>query len=160
MQIKKNKVANIDYVLKDNDGNVLDQSSDGSFAYLHGASNIIPGLENALEGKKHGDEVSVTIAPEDGYGENNPALIQQVPRDAFPADMEIKTGMQFQAQSDGGHQTLVTVTGVDGDQITVDGNHPMAGKTLNFDVKIGEIRDASEEELSHGHVHGPDGHHH
>ena len=160
MQITKNKVASINYVLKDNDGNVLDQSSDGSFAYLHGASNIIPGLENALEGKKQGDKVQVTIKPEDGYGEQNPALIQQVPRSAFPEDMEIKAGMQFQAASDGGHETLVTVTGVEGDQVTVDGNHPMAGQTLNFDVSVGEVRDASEEELSHGHVHGPDGHHH
>ncbi|RTZ57984.1 MAG: peptidylprolyl isomerase [Gammaproteobacteria bacterium] len=160
MQISKNKVASINYVLKDNDGNVLDESSDGSFAYLHGANNIIPGLENALEGKKQGDDVSVTIAPEDGYGEPNPALVQKVPRGAFPDDMEIKTGMQFQAAGENGQQTLVTVTEVQDDEITVDGNHPMAGKTLNFTVKVGEVRDASEEELSHGHVHGPDGHHH
>ncbi len=160
MQITKNKVASINYVLKDNDGNVLDESADGSFAYLHGANNIIPGLENALEGKKQGDEVNVTIAPEDGYGQPNPALVQKVPRSAFPDDMEIKTGMQFQAAGEGGQQTLVTVTEVNGDEITVDGNHPMAGQTLNFAVTVGEVRDASEEELSHGHVHGPDGHHH
>jgi len=160
MQITKNKVASIDYVLKDDDGNVLDQSSDGSFAYLHGANNIIPGLENALEGKQAGDNVKVSIAPEDGYGEKNPALIQQVPREAFPANMDIEAGMQFQAQSNGGHQTLVTVTSVDGDQITVDGNHPMAGQTLHFDVTVGEVRDATAEELDHGHVHGPGGHHH
>lgn len=160
MEIGNNKVALIDYTLKNNDGEVIDQSSGGEFAYLHGAQNIIPGLETALAGKKAGDEVSVTIEPADAYGERQLEAIQRVPRNAFPEDIEIKNGMQFQAQGPEGQHVMVTVTNVEADHVTVDGNHPLAGTTLNFDVKVIEVRDATEEELEHGHVHGPGGHHH
>jgi FKBP-type peptidyl-prolyl cis-trans isomerase SlyD len=160
MQIADNHVVSIAYTLKDDSGNILDQSADGSFCYLHGASNIIPGLENALTGKQAGDEMSVTIAPEEGYGVRDDAKMQQVDREMFPQGQEIEAGMQFHAEGPGGQVIVVTVAAVDGDRITIDGNHPLAGVQLNFDVKVVEIRDATREEIEHGHVHGPEGHAH
>ncbi len=160
MQIADNTVVTIDYTLKDDDGTVLDSSSDGQFAYLHGANNIIPGLENALTGKSSGDEVNVTVSPTEGYGERNDSMVQAVPRDMFDSEQEIQVGMQFHAQSPEGEMIVVTVTDVEGDDITVDGNHPLAGKNLNFGVKVVDVRKATSEELDHGHVHGPGGHQH
>jgi FKBP-type peptidyl-prolyl cis-trans isomerase SlyD len=160
MQIENNRVVSIAYTLKDDDDNVIDQSSDGSFCYLHGASNIIPGLEDALAGKAAGDELSVTIPPEQGYGVRDDARVQDVPRNMFPAEQEIQPGMQFHAQGPDGQSIVVLVTKADDATVTVDGNHPLAGVQLNFDVKVMEIRDATAEELEHGHVHGPDGHAH
>ena len=160
MKISENHVVTLNYTLKDNDDNIIDKSDDGSFCYLHGASNIIPGLENALTGKTSGDELSVSVAPEEGYGPRDDARIQEVPRDAFPPEITIEPGMQFNAQGPEGQDVMVTIAKVDGDTVTVDGNHPLAGVTLNFDVTIADIRDASAEELEHGHVHGPNGHHH
>ena len=160
MQVSKDKVAIINYTLKDDEGNVVDQSENGEFAYLHGASNIIPGLENALEGKTAGDALVVTIAPAEAYGERDESRIQAVPRAMFPPDVEVEVGMQFHAQSPEGQTLMVTVAAVETDTITVDGNHPMAGKTLHFDVAIVEVRDATQEELDHGHVHHGDHHHH
>lgn len=160
MQIANNRVVSINYTLKDDDDNIIDQSSDGSFSYLHGASNIIPGLENALTGKAAGDELSVSIPPEEGYGVRDAARVQNVPREMFPADQEIQAGMQFHAQGPDGQSIVVMVAKVDDDTVTVDGNHPLAGVQLNFDVKVMEIRDATAEELEHGHVHGPHGHDH
>ncbi|HQV41345.1 MAG: peptidylprolyl isomerase [Moraxellaceae bacterium] len=160
MQIAKDLVASIEYTLTDAAGAVIDSSvGNEPLAYLHGAGNIIPGLENALEGKKAGDSLTVTVAPEDGYGEKNDGLIQVVPKDMFQGVDNIEAGMQFHAQTDHGMQ-VITVAAVEGDNITVDGNHPLAGQTLKFDVKIIEVRAASEEELEHGHVHGAGGHHH
>jgi len=158
MQVTKHKVAVINYVLKDNEGNTIDQSSDGNFAYIQGTQSIIPGLENAMEGKQPGDELDVSIPPEDAYGERNLENIQTVSREMFPPDVEVKTGMQFQAQTAEGAPVILTVTAVDGDQVTVDGNHPLAGKQLNFSVEVVDVRDATEEEIQHGHVHGPDDH--
>lgn len=160
MQIADNTVVTIDYTLKDDNGNILDSSSDGNFAYLHGANNIIPGLENALNGKSTGDEVAVKVSPEEGYGERNDTMIQAVPRDMFDSEQEIQVGMQFHAQSPDGNMIVVTVTDVAKDEITVDGNHPLAGVNLNFGVKVVDVRQATEEEIGHGHVHGPGGHHH
>ncbi|HFE48256.1 MAG TPA: peptidylprolyl isomerase [Chromatiaceae bacterium] len=160
MEISKDKVATLNYVLKNDKGEVMDESQDGQFAYLHGASNIIPGLESALEGKKAGDSMSVSVAPAEGYGERDLAQIQQVPRNMFPADVDIEPGMQFQAQSPEGQMMVVMVTAVNDDTVSVDGNHPLAGENLHFDVSVVDVRDASPEELEHGHVHGPDGHHH
>ena len=160
MKIAENHVVTLNYTLKDNDDNIIDKSDDGSFCYLHGASNIIPGLENALTGKTSGDELSVSVAPEEGYGPRDDARIQEVPRDAFPPEITIEPGMQFNAQGPEGQDVMVTIAKVEGDTVTVDGNHPLAGVTLNFDVTIADIRDASAEELEHGHVHGPNGHHH
>lgn len=160
MKIAENAVAVIDYVLTDDDGNKLDQSSDGNFAYLQNGRNIIPGLENALAGKEAGEQLQVTIPPAEAYGERSLEAIQSVPREMFPAEAEIQIGMQFQGQSPEGHVNVVTVTEVKDDVIIVDGNHPLAGKTLHFDVTVVSVREASEEELAHGHVHGPGGHQH
>ena len=160
MQIANNHVVTLNYTLKDNDNNVIDKSDDGSFCYLHGASNIIPGLENALSGKSSGDTFSVTIQPEDAYGIHDEAKSQDVPRSMFPPEQEVEAGMQFNAQGPDGQAVTVTIKSVDGDTIVVDGNHPLAGVTLNFEVIVMDIRDASAEELEHGHVHGPNGHQH
>lgn len=160
MQIAKNTAVQIHYTLKNDAGEVLD-SSDGAepLAYLQGNGNLIPGLEKALEGKRAGDALSVSISPAEGYGVRDASLIQDVPRSAFEGIPEIEVGMQFHADSNHGPRT-VTVTKVAADTITVDGNHPLADQTLHFAVKIVEVRVATPEELSHGHVHGPGGHHH
>ena len=160
MQIAENAVVTIDYTLKDDEGNVIDSSSDGKFAYLHGAYNIIPGLEKALAGKSAGDELSVSVSPAEGYGERNDAMVQAVPREMFEEGTTPEVGMQFHAESPEGETIVVTVVGVADDTITVDGKHPLAGVNLNFDVKIVDVRPATEEEIAHGHVHGPQGHAH
>jgi len=160
MQIADKMVVTIDYTLKDDNGNVLDSSNDGQFTYLHGSNNIIPGLENALTGKSAGDEVEVTVSPTEGYGERNDSMVQAVPRDMFDSEQEIEVGMQFHAQSPEGDMVVVTVMDVDDDDITGDGNHPLAGMNLNFGVKVIDIREATTEEIDHGHVHGPGGHNH
>lgn len=153
MQIAKDKVVAIDYTLKDDDGSVLDTSEGKEpLAYLHGSGNIIPGLEKALEGKEEGEEVSVNIPPEEAYGERREDLTQVVPRNLFQGVDELQVGMQFQAQAEGGEQ-IVTITGIEGEDVTVDANHPMAGVPLNFYVKVVEVRDATEEEKEHGHAH-------
>jgi len=160
MTIAENKVVTLHYKLTDDEGKLIDQSDDGSFLYLHGAQNIIPGLENALTGKAAGDEFSVTVSPEEGYGERDDTRVAEVPRDRFPPEGEIVPGMQFHAQSPEGEMTVVTVTAVSDDSVTVDSNHPLAGVQLNFEIKVVDIRDATAEELEHGHAHGPEGHHH
>ena len=157
MQIENNKVAILHYTLKDNEGNILDQSEDGSFIYLHGALNIIPGLENALTGKKAGEDLNVKVSPEEAYGVRNEEQMQEVPKEMFEADADIQVGMQFHAQGVDEDMIMVTVAEVKDDVIVVDGNHPLAGMELNFDVKIVEVRDATEEEMEHGHVHGAGG---
>lgn len=157
MKISKDRVAIVDYILKDDDGDILDESKNGEFAYLHGAQNIIPGLEIALDGKLAGDSISVSIAPKDAYGERDPERIQVVPRDMFDTDEEITTGMQFHAQSPEGEMMVITVSEVDDDEVTIDGNHAMAGMNLHFDVSVVDVREATDEELSHGHVHSAAG---
>lgn len=160
MQISKNSVVTLNYTLKNDQGEILDQSQDGSFLYMHGAGGIIPGLEGHLEGKSTGDAFSTRIEPADGYGERDDSMMQVVPRDMFDKEHPIEEGTQFHAESPEGDMLTVTVTKIEGDDITVDGNHPLAGIALNFDVKIADIREASAEEIEHGHVHGPGGHHH
>jgi len=160
MLIAQDKVVLIHYTLKNDEGEVIDSSSGRDpLAYLHGQGNIIPGLEKALEGKQAGDKLSVRVEPSEGYGTRDARLIQEVPRQQF-GSANVQPGMQFHAQTAQGHTRVVTVTGIAGDMVTVDGNHPLAGENLNFDVEVTNVRDASEEELSHGHVHGPGGHHH
>ncbi|WP_432695783.1 FKBP-type peptidyl-prolyl cis-trans isomerase [Marinobacterium sp. YM272] len=160
MQIAANAVVSIHYTLTNADGAKLD-SSEGQepLAYLHGASNIIPGLENALVGKNVGDKLSVTVDPEEGYGPVREELVQEVDRSNFEGIDVVEPGMQFMAQTPWGQQP-VTVVKVEGDNVTLDGNHPLAGQTLSFDVEVVEVREATEEELSHGHVHGEGGHEH
>ena len=161
MTIKDNSAVSFHYTLTDDDGQQLDSSvGKEPLAYLHGAGNIIPGLENALTGKAVGDAMTVAVSAAEGYGEVQKELIQDVPRSSFQGIDEIEIGMQFEAQTGQGGAVPVTVTAVTDETITVDGNHPLAGKNLNFDVTIEAIRDATEEELEHGHVHGPGGHHH
>ena len=156
MQITKNKVAGIHYTLRDNSGAVLD-TSDGRdpLYYLHGAGNLIAGMEEGLEGKTEGDKFELKISPDKGYGEKDPTMTQKVPRSAF-GDQEVKKGMKF--STDRG--AVVTVTEIGLDSVTVDANHPLAGVELNFDVEVMEVRNATAEEIQHGHVHGPGGHHH
>lgn len=156
MQITKHKVAGIHYTLTDNDGKVLDSSSGREpLYYIHGIGNLIPGMEEGLEGKVKGDKFNIKVAPEKGYGVKEESLMQKVPRSAF-GTQEVKVGMQFQTNQG----QVVTVTHVGLEAITVDANHPLAGVELNFAVEVMEIREASADEISHGHVHGPGGHHH
>jgi len=160
MQIAEKTVVSIHYTLTNAEGETLDSSNgQDPLAYLHGAGNIIPGLENALVGKTVGDSLQVTVEPEEGYGPVRDELVQDVDRSAFSGIEDIQTGMQFMAQTPWGEQP-VTVVKVEGDSITLDGNHPLAGQTLTFDVEVVEIRDATDEEVEHGHAHGAGGHHH
>jgi len=160
MQIADRCVAYFHYTLTNSAGEVLD-SSEGRdpLPYLHGKGNIVPGLEKQLVGKKVGDKLNVVVSPEEGYGAHNPSLIQKVPKAAFQGVDNLEPGMQFQAESNMGPVSVV-ITAIDGDEVTVDGNHPLAGETLNFAVEITEVREASVEEVLHGHVHGAGGHHH
>lgn len=160
MEIANQRVVYIHYTLTNNAGEVLDSSRGAEpLAYLHGGGNIISGLENALAGKSAGDKLQVKVAAADGYGERDEALVQDVPRGAFQGIGDIQPGMSFTAQSGRGPMRVV-VTRVAGDTVTVDGNHPLAGEDLTFDVEVTEVRAATEEEMTHGHVHGPGGHHH
>lgn len=160
MQIEQNKVAVIDYTVKTAEGQLIDTSEDNEpLAFLCGFQNIVPGLEAALMGKSTADQVEVIVAPQDAYGERNDEMVKEVPISAFQGVEKIEAGMQFQAESPNGPQ-LITVTKVEDETVTVDGNHPLAGMELHFDVTIKEVRDASEEEIAHGHVHGEGGHHH
>ncbi|MCD8523204.1 MAG: peptidylprolyl isomerase [Saccharospirillaceae bacterium] len=161
MTIAQQKIVTIHYKVVDvASGEVIDSSEGGQpMTYLHGAQNIIPGLEQALEGKQVGDEFEVTVAPADAYGEYSEDRVQQVPIEAFQGVEDIEPGMAFTAQTEHGPINLI-VTEVDEAIVTVDANHPLAGKSLSFSVKVESIRDASEEELAHGHVHGEGGHHH
>jgi FKBP-type peptidyl-prolyl cis-trans isomerase SlyD len=146
------------YSLRDDEGKVLD-SSEGRppLTYLHGEGNIVPGLEKALAGKQPGDVVKVTVPPEDGYGMRSEGNIRSVPRRRLP-EGKIEPGMRLRLKTDHG-QLAALVTAVRGDYVTIDANHPLAGMTLHFEVTVVEVRDATAEEMAHGHVHGPGGHH-
>ena len=160
MSIAQDQVVSIHYTLRNDAGDVLDSSAEGEpLTYLHGHGNLIPGLERELAGKSTGDKLSVKIAPADAYGEYDKALVQRVPRRALKGVPDVRVGMRLQAQTEHGPRA-VTVTQLTGDLVTLDGNHPLAGQNLNFEVEVAEVRAASAEELEHGHVHGPDGHHH
>jgi FKBP-type peptidyl-prolyl cis-trans isomerase SlyD len=160
MQVEKNKVVAIDYKLTNAKGEMIDSSENhGPLLFIQGIGNLIPGLEKELEGKKTGDNIKVTIAAKDGYGERNDSLCQVVPRSQFESTEGLEIGMQFEVETEQG-ELVVSVTKIEGEDVTVDGNHPLAGVELHFDVTIKEIREASKEELAHGHVHGEGGHHH
>lgn len=161
MLIAANKAVAIDYTLTNDAGEVIDSSAGGApLAYLHGAGNIIAGLEKALLGKQAGDEVNVSIEPEEAYGEYSAELITTLSRAMFEGVDELEVGMQFHASGPDGGMQIVTIRDIDGDDVTVDGNHPLAGQRLTFQVKIVSVRDASAEEVAHGHIHGEGGHHH
>jgi len=160
VEIAADRVVLIHYTLKDDAGAVIDSSAGAEpLAYIQGHGNLVAGLEKALEGKQDGDAVAVSVAPADGYGKRDAALVQRVPKRAMQGSGEIKKGMQFQARTDDGMR-MFTVTAVVGDMVTLDGNHPLADKTLHFDVQVVNVRAATAEELEHGHVHGAGGHHH
>lgn len=160
MQIAHEKAVSIHFKLKNPEGELLDSSeADSPLEYIHGYGDIVPGLEQALLGKSAGDRVQVVVSPAEGYGERDDDKLQTVPREDFDADANIEPGMRFQAESDEG-DVIVTVTEVHGDEVTIDANHPLAGLTLHFDVEVVGVRDCTQEELEHGHIHGPDGHHH
>lgn len=155
MKVEEHAVVLIHYVLTNNDKEVLD-SSEGQdpLAYLHGTGHLIPGLEAQLLGKVAGDKLNVTVQPGDGYGEFNKELVQTVPSDVFEGVESIEPGMQFQTSNeDGSSGETITVVSVENDEVTIDGNHPLAGETLHFAVDIIEVREATAEELEHGHVH-------
>ncbi|QEP44753.1 peptidylprolyl isomerase [Ectothiorhodospiraceae bacterium BW-2] len=153
MSICANKVVTFNYTLTDDSGEIIDRSTEGEFAYLHGAGNIVPGLEQALEGRSQGENFSVAIEPELAYGERNESMVETVKRTMFEEEESIEPGMQFHAQSGDGRTIVITVVSANDDEVVIDGNHPLAGVRLNFDVAIIDVRDATAEELDHGHVH-------
>ena len=160
MKISKGKVVSIHYALNDAAGEVLESSEgEAPLEYLHGHGNIIAGLEKALDGKAAGEKLKAVIPPEDGYGVRDEAMVKRLPLSSFQNQDEVQVGAQFQAETSQGPR-LATVTEMDDENVTVDLNHPLADQTLNFDIEVVDVREATEEELSHGHAHGPEGHVH
>jgi FKBP-type peptidyl-prolyl cis-trans isomerase SlyD len=156
MVIADKKVVRIDYTLKNASGEVLDTSDGGEpLTYLHGGHQIVPGLERELSGLSAGDSKDVVVAPEDGYGQPDPQGIFGVPRAAFPAEAQLAVGETFMGEDDEGGAVPVRVVEVRDDMVIVDANHPLAGETLYFHVDVRDVRDATLEELAHGHAHGP-----
>ena len=159
MQIGPKTVVGIDYTLKGDDGEAIDTSQGREpLTYLHGAGNLVPGLERALEGKAAGESLEVTLTPDDGYGQRDEKMVRNLPLRKI-ADPKPQAGRRYRAMLDDGHQ-IVLVKSVQGDYASVDGNHPLAGMNLHFQVKVVEVRAATDEEVQHGHVHGSGGHHH
>jgi len=155
MKITENSVVSILYKLSNDAGTILDQSTeDNPLIYLHGHGNIVIGLENALTGKTIGDTLDVTVTPDEGYGNREDYMVETVNRSMFEGLDEISIGKQFHAEGNTG-PVVVTVTKIEGDEITIDGNHPLAGENLNFAIEVIAIREATEDELTHGHIHGP-----
>ena len=160
MTITKGSVVLFDYTLTDDERDIIDSSKEGGpIAYLHGEGQIVKGLEKVMEGKKTGDSFSVTVSPEEAYGLPDAAKIAVVSADHIEGGDELEEGMQLEASNEQGEQ-IVVVSKIEGDKVTLDGNHPLAGMTLHFDITIREVRAATAEEIAHGHVHGPGGHHH
>lgn len=155
MEIEDDRVATISYQLQNEEGEVLEQVDDNEgLTYLHGHENIVPGLEEELQGKEPGDDYEVTVPPENGYGERVEELISKVPRDTFPEDVELEPGMVFQAVNDEveGEEAseFLVVRKIAGDEVEVDANHPLAGQTLDFEGEVMEVREASEDEIEIG----------
>ncbi|ALU42539.1 FKBP-type peptidyl-prolyl cis-trans isomerase [Pseudoalteromonas rubra] len=156
MKIAPNTVVKMHYAVLDNDDNSIDNTFDDEpLEFIVGTGYLISGLEEALMSKQAGDKLSVSVEPQNGYGERHDNLMQAVPKSMFE-DMEVEVGMQFRATTDEGEQTVIVI-GIEGDEVIVDGNHPLAGITLNFDVEILDVREATAEELAHGHVHSEGG---
>lgn len=153
MTVQKNKAVTLNYRLTDDQGELIDESSDGSFCYLHGHNNIVPGLEKAVDGKKQGDTFSVVVTPNEGYGERDDSRIETVARDMFPADEEVQVGMQFHAEGPNKEIITITILEVSDSEVKIDSNDDLAGVTLHFDVEVVAIRDAEESEIAHGHIH-------
>ena len=161
MKVGKHTVVGIEYALHLGDGQVVDSAGAGEpLRYLHGTGQIVPGLEKALEGKEPGTSAKVVIEPEDGYGTRDEQAVRVVPREAFPPDAPLQAGAEFVVVDDQQNQIPLRIEKIENGTVTVDFNHPLAGKTLHFDVKIIDVRAATEDELAHGHAHGEDGHEH
>jgi len=162
MKIEKNKVVQIHYTLSNEEGQVMDSSANSEpLSYIQGIGNLIPGLENELEGKAVGDKLIAVIQPADAYGERDAQKQHVVPKSGFRSEgsEELQIGMRVQVDT-GEQKAVAMVTNIEGENVTLDLNHPLAGMTLHFDVEVIEVRDAQQEELDHGHVHGPGGHQH
>lgn len=158
MTIADKSVVGIQYTLKNDNGEELDGSAEGEpLVYLHGCGNIIPGLEDALLGKVIGDSLSVTVPPEKAYGEKREEMMGKVPLSAFEGMGDLKAGMRFDAEGEDGQRQMVVIEEVGEEEVTINGNHPLAGETLHFDVTVASIREATAEELEHGHVHAEGG---
>jgi len=161
MKISNNSVVSINYTLKNDKGEILDScEGQGPMPYIHGTGNIIPGLEKELSDKEVGAKIVAVIPPEEAYGQLEEGLVQVVPLADFDNKDEVKVGIQFHAQTSEDSASIATIVKVEGEEVTIDLNHPLAGETLHFDVEVVDIRAATEEELAHGHVHGPGGHEH
>ena len=160
MQISKNTVVTLDYQVHDTEGNLIDAGAE-PLMYVHGGyDGIFPTLEEALQGKEVGASLKLKLEPGEAFGEYDAALVNVEPRDLFPEQIEV--GMQFEraSEDDDEEDMLYTITEIEADKVVVDGNHPLAGMALVFDCTVAEVRLATKEELAHGHVHGPGGHHH
>lgn len=161
MQIADKTVVGFDYHLTNDDGEVLDTSKDRQpLYYLHGSGGIIPGLHAKMEGHSAGDEFEVRIDPADAYGERHDGLCQDVDRSQFDEIEDLTLGMQFRVATEDGQPITLTVVEIGAETVKVDGNHPLAGVALTFRIAVREVREATEEEVQHGHVHGPGGHEH
>lgn len=158
--VADDRVVLFHYVLKDDAGAVIDASGEHPLAYLHGHGNIVPGLERQLVGLAVGAEVHAVVPPGEAYGEYNEDAVERVHRSALPKGLEPQPGMPLRFRSDDGQIATVFVVEAKGAWVTLTSNHPLAGQTLHFDIVIDAIREASAEEIAHGHAHGPDGHHH
>jgi FKBP-type peptidyl-prolyl cis-trans isomerase SlyD len=160
MKIANNSVVAFHFTLKNGEGKTIESSiGDQPLVYLHGKNGIVPGLEEALDQRQKGDTFNVTLPPEKAYGQRDETLVQKVPRDEFPAGDDTQAGMQFQVDTPGGPM-IITITNVTDKEVTIDANPELAGQTLNFEIEVMDVRAATKEELSHGHAHGPGGHHH
>jgi len=158
--IASGKVVTLHYILRNGEGDIIDQSqSDDPLSYLHGASNIVPGLEIALEGRGIGDEFSVAVEPADGYGDKDQEMLVEIPRSEFGPEEELEVGLEFEVEIDG-HPEMATIVEILDDSVIADFNHPLAGEILYFSVSVVDIRDATDSEIEHGHVHGDHDHHH
>lgn len=161
MEIAENKIVGIEYTLTDPEGEVIDSSQGrGPLAYVHGKGGIIPGLEEALAGKRVGDELKVVVPPEKAYGPRQDQLLNRVPKEIFKGQLDFELGLQFPVQDQAGKTRTVTIVHIEEESVILDANHPLAGVELTFDVKVVDVREATEEELSHGHSHGEGGHSH
>lgn len=160
MKVGKDTVVGIEYALHLGDGAIIDRSDAGQpMRYLHGQGQIVPGLEKALEGKEPGTEAKVVVSPDEGYGDRDDQAVRTIPREAFPPDAPISVGAEFVVVDDQHNQVPLKITAVTDGNVTVDFNHPLAGKTLHFNVKVVDVRAATSEELEHGHAHGEGGAH-
>jgi len=159
MKVERGRVVRLHYTIRDESGATLESSRDGTpLLYLHGSGQLLTALESQIEGFSAGDAATVTVAPADAYGDRDPRGVIRAPRSTFPDDLELAPGIEVQAETPDGPLSFLVVE-IEGDEVVLDANHPMAGKTLTFDVEVLEVRAATKDEIAHGHVHGPGGHH-